>query len=262
MCLDRSDEESPPRRDLFEHMRVLVLNKCGLSSWRDVALLEKSLPRVEELYLADNPNLHDVDTVCHGAAVAGAAAASASASASASAGGFGSLRVLDLSACGLRSWSAQGLATTERGPSGLGVVPTTTESPSIATPLVKCCGRSRRSRGCKSSTSPTTSSTASASGRATTTTTTPRHDRRHRRRRATTRGGRQQQQRRRCSRPLCTSRSRATRSARGRRWTRCAPSGAPPLVRLAAVGLRSPYKPSAAQCCDRTVTRRWSEAIF
>ena len=93
------------RRDgtyLFEHMRVLVLNKCGLSSWRDVVLLEKSLPRVEELYLADNPNLHDVDTVCHGAAVAHGAAASASA------GGFGSLRVLDLSACGLRSWSAQG----------------------------------------------------------------------------------------------------------------------------------------------------------
>ena len=41
-------------------MRVLVLNSCGLTSWKQVALIEKGLPSIEELSLAYN-DLSDLE---------------------------------------------------------------------------------------------------------------------------------------------------------------------------------------------------------
>ena len=55
----------------FPALRALVLNRCALSSWRDVVALECALPLVEELYLAQNANLADLDAVVAADATAG-----------------------------------------------------------------------------------------------------------------------------------------------------------------------------------------------
>ena len=44
----------------FDCLRVLVLNSCGLTSWKQVALIEKGLPSIEEVSLAYN-DLSDLE---------------------------------------------------------------------------------------------------------------------------------------------------------------------------------------------------------
>ena len=50
----------PPSGGAFRRLKVMVLNSCGITSWKQVALLEKGLPVVEQLSLAYN-DLSDLE---------------------------------------------------------------------------------------------------------------------------------------------------------------------------------------------------------
>jgi len=122
----------------FNRLRVLALNFCGIKSWASVQRLEVHLPNVEELYLEGNslPDLPRANaeqiyqdatgcgkvtgtTAAAGAEIqageesskklqqqqVGDVSGDAAAAVQVVVTGFASLRLLDISACGLDEWS-------------------------------------------------------------------------------------------------------------------------------------------------------------
>ena len=88
----------------FHGLRVLALNGCDLQSWAAVELLEPLLTAVDELYLTNN-TLPDVP--CPGpdpAPGTGPETVFAVPRVLPAVRGFPTLRLLDLSACGLHDW--------------------------------------------------------------------------------------------------------------------------------------------------------------
>lgn len=78
----------------FQSLRVLALNGCGLRSWREVLLLERYLPNIEELYLAAN-DFSDLNSSME---------TGASGKTDFSSTGFQNLHILDVAATKLSSW--------------------------------------------------------------------------------------------------------------------------------------------------------------
>ena len=75
----------------FDSLRVLALNGCNISSWGSFSLLLPYLDKLEELYLSSNL-LDDIPLYDEGATTTGNEVM------------LPSLKVLDLSGCGLRDW--------------------------------------------------------------------------------------------------------------------------------------------------------------
>lgn len=72
----------------LQHLHILALNRNGLRTWNDVLALESLLPQLQELYLAQN-DLRDIP--CDGRITNRQC--------------FMNLSVLDISHCGIVSWS-------------------------------------------------------------------------------------------------------------------------------------------------------------
>jgi len=70
----------------FDELRVMALNRCGLSSWATVSALHTLLPQITELYLAANPLGRDIAPL--------------------PAAAFPHVTVIDLSSCDVASWVA------------------------------------------------------------------------------------------------------------------------------------------------------------
>ncbi|CAN0301222.1 unnamed protein product [Pylaiella littoralis] len=90
----RTPEEVPSSLEsgACDHLRVLEVTSCGITSWSQVAMLGEWAPSLEELYAADN-SVSDVVNVV-----------AASTSGNTKVEGFRRLKSLDLSETGLTSW--------------------------------------------------------------------------------------------------------------------------------------------------------------
>ncbi len=91
----------------FEGLRTLALNACGITSWSSIQLLGPLLPCLEELYLSANclsdlPQAEKEDTVF---AMPSSSSSLAASTYVAPEGTWTDLRVLDVSGCGIESWS-------------------------------------------------------------------------------------------------------------------------------------------------------------
>ena len=97
--------------DKLQGLRILALNSCDIQSWNSIELLKPLLSSIEELYLAAN-NLSDIpnpepDTNNHDTPPETVFAMSTSISNTIPPiiSGFSTLRLLDLSSCGLYDWN-------------------------------------------------------------------------------------------------------------------------------------------------------------
>ena len=93
----------------FQNVKALALNSCNISSWSSIQSLESRLPSLEELYLSSN-SLSDLPRAQAEAAYADATGTVFSSTehflqTSKLVSGFGTLRILDISGCGLDEWS-------------------------------------------------------------------------------------------------------------------------------------------------------------
>lgn len=89
---------------VFENLKVLALNGCNLTSWQDVEQLEKIVPGLEELYIANN-NFGDLVSILSAGKIQHFAYVIISSShiLSFSIEQFSQLRILDISFCNLTS---------------------------------------------------------------------------------------------------------------------------------------------------------------
>ena len=84
----------------FANLRTLALNACKISSWREILLLETTLPNIEEMYLSRNDfsDIPMIDVSPNNKTVFNTASSNNFVK------NFTKLKILDISGCNLSSW--------------------------------------------------------------------------------------------------------------------------------------------------------------